>query len=254
MRNSYKNIETRREHLLDILNKHESMSIEDLSHKLGVSEMTVRRDCNNLAKMGRVTQKLGVVRFVSPENASNSDSRYRIKKSLGLEAAKNIKDDEIVFINSSSTAFFAVQALLNKNVSIITNNGNVAKLLSDHNIASVILSGGNVNNRDIMSGDIANQTFLSMRSDWSIIGCAGLSLEQGISTPWIEEANVNRNIIKNSRRLIVVADYSKFGSFSNFTIGQISDIDILITDTFVSGKTLDAFRKQGVQVIQVTQI
>ena len=254
MRNSYKNIENRREHILDVLNKNKSMTIEELSKHLNVSEMTIRRDCNSLAKMGRITQHLGTVSFVSPENASNSDSRYRIKRSLGMEAAKNISDHDIVFINSSTTAFYAVQALLNKKVSIITNNGNVAKLLSDHNIASIILSGGNVNNRDIMSGDVANRTFLSMRSDWGIIGCAGLSLEQGISTPWIEEANVNRNIIKNSRRLIVVADYSKFCSFSNFTIGKISDIDILITDTFVSGKTLDAFRKQGVEVVQVTQI
>lgn len=254
MRNSYKNIENRREHILDVLNKSKSMSIGDLSKKLHVSEMTIRRDCNSLAKMGRLTQKLGIVSFVSPENASNSDSRFRIKKSLGMEAAKNIQDNDIVFINSSSTAFYAVKGLLNKKVHIITNNGNVTKLLSDHDVASIVLSGGNVNNRNIMSGDVANRTFLSMRSDWSIIGCAGLSIEQGISTPWIEEANVNRNIIKNSRRLIVVADYSKFGSFSNFTIGKVSDIDILITDTFVSGKTLDAFRKQGVEVIQVTQL
>ena len=254
MRNSYKNIENRREHILDTLNKVDSMSIEELSKKLNVSEMTIRRDCNSLAKMGRITQKLGIVRFVSPENASNSDSRFRIKKSLGVEAAKHIQDDEIVFVNSSSTAIYAVQELVKKHVHIITNNGNVTKLLSDHDPASIVLSGGNVNNLDIMSGDVANRTFLSMRSDWSIIGCAGLSIEQGISTPSIEEANVNRNIIKNSRRLIVVADYSKFGSFSNFTIGKVSDIDILITDTFVSGKTLDAFRKQGVEVIQVTQI
>lgn len=254
MRNSYKNIENRREHILDVLNKTDSMSIEDLSKKLNVSEMTIRRDCNSLAKMGRITQKLGIVSFVSPESASNSDSRFRIKKSLGAEAAKSISDNDIVFINSSSTALYAVQELLHKRVHIITNNGNVTKLLSDHDAASIVLSGGNVNSRNIMSGDVANRTFLSMRSDWSIIGCAGLSIEQGISTPWIEEANVNRNIIKNSRRLIVVADYSKFGSFSNFTIGKVSDIDILITDTFVSGKTLDAFRKQGVEVIQVTQL
>lgn len=254
MRNSYKNIENRREHILDVLNEAQSMSIEDLSKRLHVSEMTIRRDCNSLAKMGRLTQKRGIVSFVSPENASHSDSRFRIKQSLGLEAAKEIQDNEIVFINSSSTSLYAVNALLNKKVTIVTNNGNVVKLLSDHNVANVVLTGGIVNSRDIMSGDIANQTFLSMRSDWSIIGCAGLSLEQGISTPWIEEANVNRNIIKNSRRVIVVADYSKFGSFSNFTVGKISDIDVLITDTFVSGKTLDAFRKAGVEVIQVTQI
>ena len=89
MRNSYKNIENRREHILDVLNEAQSMSIEDLSKHLHVSEMTVRRDCNSLAQMGRLTQKRGIVSFISPENASHSDSRFRIKQSLGLEAAKN---------------------------------------------------------------------------------------------------------------------------------------------------------------------
>lgn len=256
MRNSYKNIEDRREKILNALNKAGSLTIENLSQKLGVSEMTVRRDCNNLAQMGRITQKRGVVSFVSPESASHSDSRERIKKSLGQAAAKLVQDHEgnIIFINSSSTAIYAVEPLLKKNVSIITNNGNATKYLTNHDMAKLILTGGNVNQNNVMSGDIANHSFLSMRSDWSIIGCAGISVDQGLSTPGIEEASINRNIIRNSRRLIVVADYSKFGSFSNFTIGKVSDIDVLITDTFVSGKTLDAFRKQGVKVIQVTQI
>ena len=110
MRNSYKNIENRREHILDVLNKNKSMTIEELSKHLNVSEMTIRRDCNSLAKMGRITQHLGTVSFVSPDNASNSDSRYRIKRSLGMEAAKNISDHVIDFINSSTTALYADQA------------------------------------------------------------------------------------------------------------------------------------------------
>ncbi|WP_251545734.1 DeoR/GlpR family DNA-binding transcription regulator [Limosilactobacillus caecicola] len=251
MKNSYKAIASRREKILDVLNHVDSMTISELSDRLGVSEMTIRRDCNNLSQMGRITQKRGIVKFVSQETANHSESREKIKKGLGHEAAFHIHDGEIVFTNSSTTSMYAIAALIKKPVTIITNNGNAARYISDNDPARLILSGGNVNEHDIMSGDIANQTFLSMRADWSIIGCAGISLEQGISTPRIEEANVNRNIIKNSRRVIVVADYSKFGSFSNFTIGKVSDIDILITDPFVSGKTLDAFRKQGVKVIQV---
>lgn len=253
MRNSYKNIETRRETILELLSINDAMSITDLSQNLGVSEMTIRRDCNNLAKMGYVTQRLGVIRYISSEKNDNFDSRYHLKQSLGTKAAEFIDNNEIVFINSSSTALFAVKTLLSKKISIITNNGNISKFLSDHTPASLILAGGNLNEHNIMSGDIANQTFLSMRSDWSIIGCAGLSIEHGITTPRIEEATVNRNIIQNSRNLIVVADYSKFENVSNFTIGQISDIDILITDTFTPEKILNGYRKQGVQVIQVSQ-
>ncbi|MCG4778434.1 hypothetical protein L0P10_16265, partial [Eggerthella lenta] len=111
-----------------------------------------------------------------------------------------------------------------------------------------------VNDHLIMSGDIAKQSFSSMRSDRGIIGCAGLSLEHGISTPYLREAAINKTIIKNSRRLILVANYSKFNSFSNFTIGNIKDIDVLITDTFASGELIAAIRQEGIQVIQVPQL
>lgn len=253
MKNSYQNIENRRKQILDILEREKTIKIRDLSDQLHVSQMTIRRDCNKLSSMGRLTQHLGVLQYISPEKASKGFTRERIKKSLGEEAARKIDDNTIVFVNSSSTAIYAFPALLNKNVTIITNNGNATNYLKEHNNASLILSGGTVNKNGIMRGDIANRSFLSMRSDWGIIGCAGISLEHGISTPFIDEAMVNRNIVKNSRRLIVCADYSKFGSFSNFTIGDISDIDILITDTFADGKALEAFRQHGVEVVQVPQ-
>lgn len=215
--------------------------------------MTIRRDCKKLASMGRLSQHRGTLQYISPEKASKSMTRERIKRSLGLEAAKRIEDNTIVFINSSSTAIYSIAPLLKKNVTIITNNGNATKFLSDHDNAQLILSGGSVKKSNIMKGDIANRSFLSMRSDWGIIGCAGLSFEHGISAPYIDEATVNRNIVKNSRHLIVCADYSKFGSFSNFTIGSVTDIDMLITDTFVDARVLEGFRQRGIEVVQVPQ-
>lgn len=82
-------------------------------------------------------------------------------------------------------------------------------------------------------------------------GRLGLSLEYGISTPFMEEAKVNQAIIKHSRKLIVVADYSKFGQFSNFTIGHAEDIDLLITDSFTPSQAIEEFIKVGVQIVQV---
>ena len=158
-------------------------------------------------------------------------------------------------MNSSSTALKSLPKLLQKKIYIMTNNLHAADYISENDKATLIMSGGDiVNDHLIMSGDIAKQSFSSMRSDWGIIGCAGLSLEHGISTPYLREAAINKTIIKNSRRLILVANYSKFNSFSNFTIGNIKDIDVLITDTFASGELIAAIRQEGIQVIQVPQL
>lgn len=255
MKNSNKNIQDRQEKILSLLYEQKEMSIPDLSQALNVSEMTIRRDCSTLSARGQVNQKKGIISYIEPKSKDNQNSLERINTSLGNEAAKFVKDGEIVFMNSSSTALKALPKLLQKKLYIMTNNLQAAKYISEDDKATLIMSGGDiVHDHLIMSGDIAKNSFSSMRSDWGIIGCAGLSIEHGISTPYLREAAINKTIIKNSRRLILVANYSKFNSFSNFTIGQIKDIDILITDTFASGELVAAIRQEGIQVIQVPQL
>ena len=91
-----------------------------------------------------------------------------------------------------------------------------------------------------------------MSSDISIIGCSGLSIENGITTPVLHESKINSLIIERTNGLvIVVADYRKIGFSSNFTSGNIKDINYLITDTFASPEVIREIEKQGVQVIQV---
>lgn len=251
MKKSFKEIKDRRNRIIDLLNHHKTISLTELSKILKVSIMTVRRDCSTLANMGKIRQNRGVVSLITPEEIPFTDSVSYIKKRLGQEAASYIHDGDLIFINSSVTAFEAIPYLLNKDVNILTNNGYAGNLNVKDSRAQIILSGGNINRKLIMSGDLAATAFSSMHTDWGIIGCSGISAEHGIKTPLIEEARVNRIIIQQSRKLIVVADYSKFNQFSNFTIGSVSDIDVLITDTFVSDQVIQSFIKAGVQVIQV---
>lgn len=255
MKNSTKNIQERQEKILSFLCEKKEMSISELSQALNVSEMTIRRDCSTLSLRGQINQKKGIITYIEPKSKDNQSSLERINASLGSEAAKFVKDSEIVFMNSSSTALKSLPKLLQKKIYIMTNNLHAADYISENDKATLLMSGGDiVNDHLIMSGNIAKQSFSSMRSDWGIIGCAGLSLEHGISTPYLREAAINKTIIKNSRRLILVANYSKFNSFSNFTIGNIKDIDVLITDTFASGELIAAIRQEGIQVIQVPQL
>lgn len=253
MKNSNELILARREKLLAILKESKRRSIDDLSQQLEVSAMTIRRDCHVLEEMGKVTQKLGFVSLVEPSEEPNQAVEV-IKERLGAEASRFIQDEEIIFMNSSSTALQALKYLLDKKVFILTNNANSTKFLNEKNKATLIMSGGEINNRLIMCGDLAVQSFGSMRADWGIIGCAGLNVDHGISSPFITEATVNRTIVQNSNKLIVVADYRKLNAFSNFTIGSIKDVDVLITDTFAPSKIINDIQKQGVRVIQIPSL
>ena len=82
-----------------------------------------------------------------------------------------------------------------------------------------------------------------MRSNVTLVGCNGLNDQTGISTSQINEARINRKIIQNSGQVIVLADYTKLGKSSNFTVGSIDDVDILITDSFADPKLIAKFEK-----------
>lgn len=251
MKRSMKEIKKRHKKIIDLLNHQKKISILELSKLTHVSEMTTRRDCKLLASMGKITQERGSISLIAPEEIPLSDSVSHIKHCLGKEAANYIKDDDIVFINSSTTAFEAIPYLLNKNVRILTNNGYAGEIETAGKKGKIIFTGGEITRKMIMSGEMAASAFRAIRANAAIIGCAGISLKQGISTPFMEEARVNSTIIKQAQKLIVVADYSKFNTFSNFTVGHISDINLLITDTFVSNDVINKFLKAGVNVIQV---
>lgn len=114
MKNSNKNIQDRQEKILSLLCEQKEMSIPDLSQALNVSEMTIRRDCSTLSARGQVNQKKGIISYIEPKSKDNQNSLERINTSLGNEAAKFVKDGEIVFMNSSSTALKALPKLLQK--------------------------------------------------------------------------------------------------------------------------------------------
>ncbi|RHW49423.1 DeoR/GlpR transcriptional regulator [Lactobacillus bombicola] len=251
MKNSYQEIKNRRKQIINLLNHQKTLSLNALSDKLNVSIMTMRRDCSYLANQGKVIQDKGLITLVKPEEIPLTDSVSYIKQCLGKEAAAHIEKHSWIFINSSTTAFEAIPYLLKKDVNILTNNGYAGELDTRTSNSKIILSGGNINRKLIMSGDWAVDAFLKIYADWAIIGCAGISIERGISTPFMEEAKVNKAIIKHAKKLIVVADYSKFNKFSNFMIGKISDIDLLITDSFTPRETVESFIKAGIQVIQI---
>ncbi|MGX7244461.1 DeoR/GlpR family DNA-binding transcription regulator [Enterococcus quebecensis] len=253
MKSSHKTIKERRDKVLKLLNNQTSLLVKDISRELAVSDITVRRDLTALEKMGLVQRAHGKARIVEKTGTEDYNEEIEVLKNIiAKKAAEFVKDGDTLFINTGSTALSSLKHLEDKRVTIVTNNVKVANL--DHNPNStVILSGGEIRfPKEALVGDIAIDSFSKMSSDISIIGCSGLSVENGITTPVLHESKINSLIIERTNGLvIVVADYRKIGLSSNFTSGNIKDINYLITDTFASPEVIREIEKQGVQVIQV---
>ncbi|EOL46574.1 DeoR/GlpR family DNA-binding transcription regulator [Enterococcus caccae] len=253
MKSSHKTIKARRDKILELLKTENTLPVKEVSRELAVSEITVRRDLIALEKMGLVQRAHGKAQIVQEIGTEDYNEEIEVlKNTIAKKAAEFVKDGNTLFINTGSTALSSLKNLEDKRVTIVTNNVKVANL--DHNPNStVILSGGEIRfPKEALVGDIAIDSFSKMSSDISIIGCSGLSIENGITTPVLHEAKINSLIIERTNGLvIVVADYRKIGFSSNFTSGTIKDINYLITDTFASPEVIREIEKQGVQVIQV---
>lgn len=249
MKSSNQVIKKRRAALTDYLKEKQTATISELSQKFDVSEMTIRRDCEILAKMGLLERSFGKIVYV--EQAVDKIGSEDPLDKLAKEASNLISDGQIIFINSSNTAVKVLEYLTDKNITVLTNNLHALDYKKNSK-TNVVLSGGEVNfTKEVMIGDIAFNSFNSMRSNVTLIGCNGLNDQTRILTSQINETRINRKIIQNSGQVVVLADHTKLGKISNFTVGSIDDVDVLITDSFADPKLIAKFEKNGIQVIQV---
>ena len=141
MKNAVVNIQARQKALLNVLKDDLMHTVKALSQQLNVSETTIRRDLSSLARMGKVIRSHGKAKRLNTgtviDNCDNQNIEI-LKEILAKTAASFVKNGQTVFINSSSAALDAVKYLINKKVTIITNNVKVAAL-DHHSESSVFL-------------------------------------------------------------------------------------------------------------------
>ncbi|GCF93216.1 DeoR family transcriptional regulator [Enterococcus florum] len=252
MKNSLANIDKRHRDILDILEKKEQMTTLELAEALDVSLSTIRRDLHLLEEQNDIIRRYGYCIF-NYENKADVDHSgpVRIKQAIAREASTYVHDCDTLFINSSSTALKTIDFLHAEHLTIITNNLKIH--YSPHKAnCDYILTGGEMRfPKEALVGDVAINMVSSINADVCIIGCGGVSLESGVTTNIINEANINQLMLEQTLRCkILVADHRKIGTTSKCKIADISAFDYLITDRFSSIETLEEIHKLGVKVIQ----
>lgn len=250
-------LKERREKIICLLaDNDKKMLNKDLAKILQVSNMTVRRDLEKLENAGLVTRFHGGVRLndqISNRCSKNSEIYIEgIKSEIARRAADFVPEMATVFINSSTTAALAVQFFKDKQLTIVSNN----ILLGQENVnpsSTILLTGGEIrSHKEALVGDLAIDAIIDIQANVSIIGCSGVSANQGVSTNNVHESKVNSLMIENTTdHVIVVADHRKIGKDTNFKVTDLENIDLLITDSYSDNKIIREIEDLGVQVIQI---
>ena len=212
------------------------VTIENFAQHFGVTPQTIRRDINTLNREGLLNRYHGGAGL--PPSTENVDYSRRQtlcfleKQQIARMVARHVPDQASLFINIGTTNEEVAKALCNHNrLRVITNNLNVAAILSGNQNFEVIVTGGLVRSRD--GGIIGEATIDFIRQfkvDFGIIGISGIDDDGTLLDFDYREVNVAKAIVANSRKVFLAADHTKFGRNAMVRLGSIHDIDALFTD------------------------
>uniref|UniRef100_A0AAU1UGL6 DeoR/GlpR family DNA-binding transcription regulator n=1 Tax=Streptomyces sp. NBC_00119 TaxID=2975659 RepID=A0AAU1UGL6_9ACTN len=237
--------EQRRALILDEVRRRGGVRVNELTRKLGVSDMTVRRDLDALARQG-VLEKVhgGAVPVVE---ASTHEPGFEAKSGLELSAKEDIArtaaalavPGTAIALSGGTTTYALAHHLLEvPDLTVVTNSVRVADVFHGaqrssgqrQGAATVVLTGGVRTPSDSLVGPVADQAIAALHFDVLFLGVHGISLEAGLSTPNLAEAETNRCLVQSARRVVVVADHTKWGTVGLSSFASLDQVDTLVTD------------------------
>jgi DeoR/GlpR family transcriptional regulator of sugar metabolism len=225
--------------ILDRVRRHGGARVADLVRVLGVSDMTVRRDIEALAERGLVAKVHGGAIAIEgttdePGYAAKSAQQRDEKVAIARAAATLVKSGSAIGISAGTTTAALAEELTGvADLTVVTNSIPVADIFyrSGRPDQTVVLTGGTRTPSDALVGPVAQEAAARINLDLLFLGVHGMSPRAGYTTPNLSEADTNRALVAAARRLVVLADHTKWDTVGIATIAALGDAQIVVTDT-----------------------
>ena len=247
-------IEQRENRIVELVRSHGFVAIEELSRRFSLTRQTIRRDINRIANKGLVQRHHGGAGMISSvENLAYPERKilaFQEKKNIARLLARSVPSKASLFINIGTTTEEVAKALLqHTGLRVITNNLNVAVILSSNESCEIIVAGGRLRNRDrAVTGHSAIDYIRQFKVDFGIIGISGIDQDGSLLDFDYQEVRVARAIMDNSRRVFLAADHTKFSRNAVVRLGNITEIDALFTDQPPPAEMIDLLQTTGVSL------
>lgn len=222
--------------ILDIIKTEGRVIVEDLAQRFDVTLQTIRRDLTDLSGAGLLDRVHGgAVPRAGVVNLGYEDRRRlnaAAKAAIGRACATAIPNNSSIILNLGTTTEAVARALLHhRNITVITNNMNVANILMANADCDVIVAGGVLRRSDGgLTGDLTAGFFQQFKVDYAVIGASALDRDGDILDYDFAEVRVSQTILKQARQRFLVCDLSKFGRSAPMRLGALSELDALFTD------------------------
>jgi DeoR/GlpR family transcriptional regulator of sugar metabolism len=250
--------------ILEDIRRAGSARVSDLTQRLGVSDMTIRRDLEALARAGLIEKVHGGA--VLPGAPSSHEPGFEAKsvleqpqkEAIARAAAALVVPGTAIALSAGTTTFALAQQLLDvPGLTIVTNSVRVASIFGTARpagqlgtaTAQVVLTGGVRTPSDALVGPIADIAIRSLHVDQLFLGCHGIDPAAGLTTPNLAEAETNRAFVQAARRVTVVADHTKWGIVGLSSFAALDEVDTLITDSQLHPEARDLIADQVDELI-----
>ena len=225
----------RKEQLIEIIRHEGNISVHKLSKLLFVSEPTIRRDLTVLEKEGKIKRTYGGAVYCELINVEvplslREYEQTDAKKNIAKQAEKYIKDGQVIFLDASSTASFLVPHIAKfKNTTVITNSPKTSVELAKHAIRTYCTGGLLLNNSIAYVGNLAEEFIKRYNADIFFFSSRGISVENIITDSSVEETNIRKIMMMQSKNKIFLCTKDKLGKKYMYTLCSTDEIDEVIT-------------------------
>lgn len=231
--------------------------VSDLAARLSVSEMTVRRDLEDLEARGALTRVHGgaisnVSRSFEPGFAARGRLHAAAKQQIGTAAASLLRDGDTVIIDAGTTTLQVAENLRRDlRIRVMALSLHIADAVADLPNVTLMIPSAQVRPFERSFVGPAAATMLGQLTfDTAFVTVGGVDPAAGLTEYDFDDAETKKAALRSARRKIVVADSSKLGAVAFVRLCQISEIDTLVTDAAAPPPVVRALRAAGVDVIQ----
>lgn len=230
------------------------VSVAELAVEHAVSEMTIRRDLDELAQQGVVRRVRGgavslLLRGEEPPFGVREREATEVKRRIAAEVAALLADGEAVLLDSGTTTLEVARAIRHRRLTVMPLSLQSATELSGASRVRLVLPGGEVRPGELsFTGPLTEGAIRALRFDTVVIGCCGLSARHGLTAHDLADVAVKQAAIASARRVVAATDSGKFTRTAFGAVCPLDRLDVVVTDTGLPPAEHDAMTAAGVTV------
>ncbi|MCO6543355.1 MAG: DeoR/GlpR transcriptional regulator [Lactobacillus sp.] len=250
--------EQRIKSMIRYIKSYGTVSLDELCQEFGVSKNTVRRDINEIAAMGEIKKVYGGVVSQSQEvlpYENRSISLNEQKDAIAQAAAKYIKNNDLLFIDSGTTTS-NIPKYINPElkITIITNSLTIINESLDNDNFEIIVIGNRLKRKTKSFVNVDDWSYFDrMNINKAFLAATGISLDKGVTNSDILEYELKKRVVNKASQNFLLVDHSKFGKAALLTYSDISSLDTIITDDGVPDDIKKTLKQKKVTLVSATK-